>query len=96
MKGMLLVRDAGSVEMERDKTERERKMRVGGREGKKGRDVLVGKGIISSHSGVRYVSVLGFRIPSSKILLPTCELAFSTAERIFSIRSGAMKLAYPS
>ena len=94
---MLLVRDAGSVEMERDDTKWERKMSVceGGKE-RRGRDVLVGKGIISSHSGVRYVSVLGFRIPSSKILLPTCESAFSTAERIFSIRSGAMKLAYPS
>ena len=61
------------------------------------RNVLVGKGIISSHSGVRYVSVLGFKIPSSKTLLPACESALSfTAQRIFSIRPGAMKLAYPS
>ena len=55
--------------------------------------VLVGKGIISSHSGVRYVSVLGFKILSSKTLLPTLVLAFSTSQRIFSMRSGAMKLA---
>ena len=60
------------------------------------RDLLVGKGIISSHSGVRYVSVLGFKILSSKILFPALPFAFSTSQRIFSMRSGAMKFAYPS
>ena len=59
-------------------------------------DLLVGKGIISSHSGVRYVSVLGFKMRSSKTLLPALEFAFSTSQRILSMRSGAMKLAYPS
>ena len=60
------------------------------------RDLLVGKGIISSHSGVRYVSVLGFKILSSKTLFPALLFAFSTSQRIFSMRPGAMKLAYPS
>ena len=61
-----------------------------------GKDLLVGKGIISSHSGVRYVSVLGFKILSSNTLVPALLFAFSTSQRIFSMRAGAMKLAYPS
>lgn len=55
--------------------------------------LLVGKGIISSHSGVRYVSILGFKILSSKILFPALVFAFSTSQRICSIRPEAMKFA---